>query len=64
MRQMITDSGLASDGIAIDYYTAPDTVPGGLDGTYDSVISAAEVLKDLQGRWSEWDGVSFPDFRR
>lgn len=58
MQQALTDAGLTSGSIGINYYTAPaDTAPASIEGTYDSVISAAAVLNDLKGRWDDWDGV-------
>ena len=58
MQAAITDAGLTSDGSAVDFYTAPaDSAPASIEGTYDSVISTAAVLRDLRGRWDDWDGV-------
>ena len=59
MRDALTASGLASGDVALEFYTAPsETAPASIEGTHDSVVSCAAVLKDLEGRWSEWDGVS------
>lgn len=50
---------IRQDDVTVDFYTAPeDESPAGIEGTTDSIISAAAVLKDIQQRFDEWDGVS------
>lgn len=49
---------LSEDAVPVDLYTAPASAPASIEGTVDSVVSAAAVLADLKGRWDEWDGVS------
>ena len=42
----------------LDYFTAsPDSAPLSIEGMYDSVISAAACLKELEACLNEWDGV-------
>ncbi len=48
---------LGQDTIPVDFYTAPISAPASIEGNVDSIVSAAAVLADLQGRWDEWDGV-------
>lgn len=58
MQHALTEAGLTSSGIGIDFYTAPaETAPASIEGTYDSVISCAAVLQDLADSWDRWDGV-------
>lgn len=51
-------NALTSESIALDFYTAPDTVSHGLNGTEDCAISAAYCLQELKPELSRWDGVS------
>lgn len=34
-------------GVRIDFYTPPSDAPASIDGTFDGVLSAAVILKDL-----------------
>ena len=53
-------SSLTSDTVILDFYTAPDTVPHGLNGSEDCAISAGIVLSELKPVLDQWDAVSLP----
>jgi len=48
----------------LDFFTPPTTSsPLSIEGSYDSLISAAACLKELKDELSRWDGVShLPEF--
>jgi len=42
----------------LDYFTAsPENAPLSIEGMYDSVLSTAACLKELESCLDEWDGV-------
>lgn len=43
--------------IPVDFYT-PSASPPAIEGTADSILSAAVVIQDLKSQLDEWDGVS------
>mgnify|MGYP006876495044 CR=1 FL=1 len=49
---------LQSNEVYLDFYTAPDTVPHGLNGSEDCAISAAGCLAELKPVLDRWDAVS------
>lgn len=51
-------SALTSEHVALDFYTAPGSVPYGLNGTEDCAVSAAHCLAELKPELSRWDAVS------
>lgn len=56
-------SALSAPGAALDFYTAPAaTAPASIEGSTDSVLSAAACLHELRGDLHKWDGVSGPMF--
>lgn len=58
-------SALRATDVQLDFYTAPtDTAPASIEGTYDSVVSAAACLKELRTEVGKWDGVGADLFCR
>jgi Asp/Glu/hydantoin racemase len=52
-------SAVRTNLIELDFYTAPAaTAPASIEGTTDSVISAAACLHELRPHVDKWDGVS------
>lgn len=50
-----------ADDVELDFYTAPAAhAPASIEGSTDSVISAAACLAELRGHVDKWDGVSPP----
>ena len=52
---------LPADAANLDFYTAPDTVPKGLNGSADCVISAGICLQEVKPALERWDAVSRVD---
>jgi len=50
---------LKSDICNLEFYTAPDSVPHGLNGSADCVISAGTCLGEIQDKLDRWDAVSW-----
>jgi len=52
-------STVRSNAVELDFYTAPAaTAPASIEGSTDSVISAAACLHELRAHVDKWDGVS------
>ena len=49
---------LPADAANLDFYTAPDSVPKGLNGSADCVISAGTCLQEVKPELGRWDAVS------
>jgi Asp/Glu/hydantoin racemase len=50
---------IRQNDVPVDFFTPSSKVsPPGIEGTFDSIVSAAGVLEELKGRLDEWDGVS------
>lgn len=51
---------MSGAGVQLDFYTAPAAhAPASIEGSTDSVLSAAACLVELRGHVDKWDGVSF-----